>query len=98
MPEITGIRAFLSSSPTYGLDATFERIRKQELLLASMTPGSAAHRTATETLLILRDSAHVMMEARDMIRSARLASKKAGGANLDDRSRSGQLLDRATPT
>lgn len=49
------------------------RIADQRAIVASFAPGSAAHRTATEVLLLLLDSAHVMAEARETLLRARNA-------------------------
>ena len=59
------------NSPRQGGEEEF-RIRDQMKRVASLTPGTERHRIATEVLLLLQDGAHVMTEARAMLREARL--------------------------
>ena len=59
------------NSPRQGGEEEF-RIRDQMKRVASLTPGTERHRIATEVLLLLQDGAHVMAEARAMLREARL--------------------------
>lgn len=57
------------------LQGSQRRIASQRAIVASFVPGSAAHRSATEVLLLLLDSAHALAEARDVLIAARDASR-----------------------
>lgn len=71
MDKQTISAAFKATSPLYGISPTEERIRRQAALVSTLTPGTKNHRMATELLLILRDSAAAMAQARETVRAAR---------------------------
>lgn len=50
------------------------RIDEQSRRVASLMPGTKDHEIATNVLLLLQDSAHVLIETRTMIRTARQPS------------------------
>ena len=52
--------------------ATQARINKQRMLLATLAPGTPDHRLASDTLLVLQDCLHVIVETRELLDAARL--------------------------
>lgn len=51
------------------LSKTKERVAQQRVRVASLEPGAESHRLATNVLLLMIDSLHVLDEADRMIQS-----------------------------
>ena len=62
-----------SASPKDRLSETKERVAEQYVRIASLEPSTDEHRIATNVLLLMTDSLHVLSEANRMIQLLKIS-------------------------